>query len=463
MNPKAASRMAESTTSEILRQERIDDYGYRTIGGSTIDSLNPVGQETMMQEAHRLWLKNPIANSIIELFTDFALGDGYTFNADDEAVQDLLTEYWEDRQNDWENKFADRFRDLCLNGELILKPSTLMRNGKERPTGKVKIENVYPDIIKGVARSGDRAVALMLAEEKKLDIMDYDEVTDSWAGDVFFYQINKTTHASRGVSDLFNVRDWLTLYDKSLYATMERTGLLLSFVWDVTIKGASEQQLREKWVQIQKNPPKPGGTRVHNETETWEEKTPNLAGRDFESIYRMLKSQIIGGSRQPEHYFGMGGDVNLATASVMNRPYIMKVKRRQRLWKKIISDQFDFAISKAKKAGVLSSTASDDYTVNVPEPDKDIAATIADSVLKFAQSLSVIEGGGYIDKKTANAVVKVLIGALGVEVTNEVDADDVVDAVADAAKKKADMDAKLKGQPPEPVPPKGKKMEPVEE
>lgn len=446
MNWKAASRVAESTTADIMRAERIDEFGFRTQGTNIIDSLNPVDHKTMMGDCYYMWLKNPIANSIVELQIDFALGDGITFNAEDESVKEVLEEYWYDTDNDWENKGADRFRDLSINGELLILPSSMVA-GKERPTGRVKIENIYPDCIKAIHKAGERIIAIEKIDDSKWQVLRYDETTKQWIGDVFFYQVNKTTHATRGVSDLFVTRDWLQLYDKSMYSTMERAGLLLSFVWDVTVKGANEQQLREKYNYISKHPPKPGSYRVHNENETWEEKTPALGGRDFESIYRMLKSQIIGGSRQPEHYFGMGGDVNLATASAMNRPYIMKVKRRQRFWRKILSDQFDYVIWKAKQAGVIKPGASEEYTINIPEPDKDIAAAISDSLVKFSQALTMIEGGGYIDKKTANAVVKILLGQLGVEVTNEVDDEDKVNnAMAEAAKKQAGITAKAKGE-----------------
>lgn len=432
-NSRIASRIAESTTQQILRAERMDEFGFRTEGGQSQDIANPVNHQTMMAESVSMWQRNPLANSIIELQVDFAMGDGITFEAEDEQVGEILEEYWEDPTNDWPNKGADRFRDLSLNGELILKPEVKGIEGRGS-TGKVIIHNLYPGSIKKVGMAGERIVLIeMDGQAPEAQKVIYKNDLGKMEGDLFYYQINKTSFQSRGVSDLLNIRDWLALYDKSLYTTLERVGLLMSFVWDVTIKGADGEQLRSKWKQIQANPPRPGGTRVHNENEEWKAETPELGGRDFDDIFRLLKSQIIGGSRQPEHYFGMGGDVNLATAAAMNRPYLMKVRRRQNFWKKIISDQFDYVIEKAIANNSLPAGVDTSYSINIGDPDKDAANTVSDTLVKFSNALSVLQGSGIIDMNTATSVVKMLLGQIGVEATNEVD-DVQYDALAQAAK-----------------------------
>lgn len=417
-NFRRASRIAEASTSDILRNEAIQDYGFNVVGGTIVDTLNPVAVHQMIRDANTMWIKNPLANSIIELFLDFLVGDGITYKADDSDVQKVLDDFWNDTDNDWENKGIDRFRDLSLNGELIIVPEV-------SASGHVKIHTVFPDFVTGVLRdpNGDyiRAIKTNIEGKENLPIIKYSELTKSYTGDVFFYQINKSTFGSRGTSDLFIIRDWLKLYDKSLFSTMERMGLIMSFVWDITIKGANEEQLREKYRQVVKNPPQPGGFRVHNEQEVWDEKTPQLGGRDFEEMFKLLKSQVIGGSRQPEHYFGMGGDVNLATAVEMKTPYFMKVKRRQRLVKKILTDQFDYCIWAAKSKGTLSPTANPKYAISIPDPDKGVVNSMSDTILKISNALSILETAGYIDTKTAHAMVKMIFGQVGVDATQDME------------------------------------------
>ncbi len=430
-NPNKASRISESTLSDILRNERIQDFGFTSLTGTELDDLNPVPPQHQMRDANFMWLKNPLANSIIELQLDFALGDGITYAADDTRIQELLDDYWFDSDNDWENKGIDRFRDLSINGELLLKPVV-----KEQ-TGRVKLHSIYPERISQVTRDEtfDHIDSVLLrTDDKELKILKKDD-DGNFEGDVFLYQANKPTFFTRGVSDLFVIRDWLRLYDKNLYATMERIGLLLSFVWDITIKGGTAPQLREKFTQILKNPPRPGSFRVHNENETWDEKTPSLGGREFEDVFRLLKSQVIGGSRQPEHFFGMGGDVNLATARAMSEPYFKKIKRRQKFMRKILRDQFDHVIWAAKAANTIPENTNETYKINIPDPDKNVAQAIAETVLKFSNSLAILESNGYIDKKTATATISMILSQMGVDATAETgNQESIYDAISKLSK-----------------------------
>jgi len=417
-NAKKASKIAESTTTEILRQERIDEFGFNVVGGTSIDSLDHVSYQQMNRDANFMWLKNPLANNIIEMFVDFLVGEKITFSATSEKVKELLDEYWV--INEWQKRGLDRFRDLSLHGELLLQPMV-------RPlTGMVKLTSIYPERISKIWRDEKdweriAAVALDTKTEDQRDIIKWNDMTKTYEGEFFLYQVNKPTFKSRGLSDVYSTRDWLRLYDKSLYATMERAGLLLSFVWDIEMEGANRQQLKEKMKQIIMNPPKPGGFRVHNEKEKWTEKTPDLGGRQHEDLFRLFKSQIIGGSRQPEHFFGMGGDVNVSTAREMKVPFFKKVKRRQQLIDIILTEQFNYQIWQAKQKGTISQDEDSSFIINIPEPNQNAATELSETILKFSQALPLFEANGYINKETANSVVAMLFNQLGVRVTEDVE------------------------------------------
>jgi len=436
MIPKASilERAVEQTQSEIRRREQFTEFGFNPIGESTVDNLNPVQQTQMIRDAYFMWLKNPLANAIIETFFDFVWGDGLTFKAKEEKVQEVLDEYYFDVDNDWDGIGSGRLRDMSIYGELVLKPFI------SNFTGKVKITSIFPERITRTFADQNNSEKIAAIEigtnnnSERLGLIKWDERTEQFRGDVFYFGINKTMHQTRGLSDLFISRDWLRLYDKSLYSTMERTGLLLSFVWDITINGATDDQIRKKFNDIKKNPPKPGGFRVHNDKETWETPTPDLRGRSFEDIFRLFKSQPIAGSRMPEHYFGMGGDVNLATARVINVPFLKKVKRRQKFIKSTFAHQFDYVLDKKRRAKMLNGVQDFSYIMALPNPDPELAANIADSLFKFSQSLLILETNGYIDKDTVTTVISMLIGQFGVDVEGG-DLERSTESMYDAASK----------------------------
>ena len=413
-------RIAESSTSSILRAEAIQDYGYNMVGGMPGDTLNPVNNAHMIQDAYLMWIKNPLANSIIETFLDYTFGDGVTYKAKDPRVQEVLDTYWNDPDNDWENKTEDRFRDMSLFGELLLETETL------KGTGRVKVSSIYPALITGVKHHPKyieriEKVLINNNDDDAIDIIKYDPLTDVFKGKGFFFRINRSTFQTRGIGDLFVNRDWLRLYDKSLYATMERAGLLLSFVWDVKVNGATNEQLKQKFDQIKNNPPQPGSFRVHNENEEWKAESPDLRGGDFEDIYRLLKSQIIGGARQPEHLFGMGDNVNFASAHIMSKTFFKKVKRRQKYVIGSFKKQFDFVIGKAIEYNTLDQEAVKNgdidlsYTITLPDPNEDAIQTFSQSIDSFSRAIVLLEANGHIDKETSKRVVDMIVGQLGIK------------------------------------------------
>ncbi len=414
------NRITETTLADIRRSEQIQDFGYNSLSGSRVDNINPINQNVMITDNYYMWLKNPLANTMIELMLDFTLGDGITYEAEDKKTKEVLDKYWEDSDNNWDIMSDPRIRDLFLYGESILSKDD------SKFTNSVKTISIYPGTVREIFKDKNNTELIesmtFLNDDTKKKVIRMNNKTGLLEGDIFYFKINSTTHQTRGLSDLFVSRDWLRLYDKSLYATMERIGLLLSFVYDVTIKGANESQLRAKLKSIQKAPPQPGGVRVHNETEVWQNVQPRLSGKDFEDTFRLFKSQPIAGSRMPEHFFGMGGDVNYATALSMNTPFYRKVKKRQKYIKYMFTTLFNYVIQQAQTTGIISKGADTEFKIIIPEPDKEIAVKIADTLFKFANALVTLESNSMIDRKSAVSVLNMIIGQLGVEI-NEDDLD----------------------------------------
>lgn len=434
-NIKNTERILENTLSQIRRREQIQDFGFNLVGGMPADTLNPVSNSQMIKDSLNMWQKNPLANSIIETFLDYTLGSGIEYEATSPAVKEVLDMFWNDPDNDWANKQVDRFRDLSLFGELLLETSVIAGRGK------VKINSIYPELIKSMKRDEyyyERLISITVnksEEDKELNLIKYDPINKKYDGDCFYFTVNKSTFQSRGLSDLFVNRDWLNLHDKSLYANIERAGLLLSFVWDVTIKGGTEEQMRKKFQAISNNPPRAGSFRIHDENEVWEEKTPNLGGRDFTDIYKLLKGQISGGSRQPVFMFGAEGDINRATAREMSKPFYKKINRRQKLIKHIIASMFDFQISKAIEHNYLDADIDTSYKITLPNANEDVAMDIADTIFKFSSSLTVLTANNLIDKKTSKAVIDMLLAEMGIAKTEDIEDVETQESMIDVSSK----------------------------
>ncbi|KKL13764.1 hypothetical protein LCGC14_2522480, partial [marine sediment metagenome] len=354
-----SDRLVESTIISAGITNRSDEVGFTLMGAGGSDHLNPIQKNISIKESIIMWLKNPIAHAMIEIFLDFVLGDGITFEAVDPKVQEVLDSFFNDIDNSWDEKALTRLRSLSLTGCLPIKPFV------NPMTGLVKISTFYQENINRVEMDSENAERIdrIWINDNEYKVITLNPKTQKYEGEIFYFTINRLLHSVNGLSDLFFTHDWLRLYDKSMFASMERIGFMLSHIWDVTIQNADEGTLRKRVAQLKANPPRPGDFRIHNEKESWESKTPNLGGRDQKESFDLYKGQLIGGSRIPEHYFGVGGAINRSTASEMNRPFFRKIRTRQRMVINMFRMMFDFQIFWSKEKGQLNGVEDFSYKI----------------------------------------------------------------------------------------------------
>jgi hypothetical protein len=65
-------------------------------------------------------------------------------------------------------------------------------------------------------------------------------------GDAFYFAVNDLSNGSAGRSDLLAQIDWLDAYDEFLFGELDRLKFIRAFIWDVTLKGATEADVIKK-------------------------------------------------------------------------------------------------------------------------------------------------------------------------------------------------------------------------
>ncbi len=126
---------------------------YPMVGGSSEDSLwrslttnqdrdlNQLTQRRMQDIAFYLYDSNPMAGRIIEIIEDFVIGDGFTFSAKDQDVEDVLDSFWNDPDNNLDEEMNTNVVELFLFGELCLPVWVNSANGA------VKLQYIDPKTI----------------------------------------------------------------------------------------------------------------------------------------------------------------------------------------------------------------------------------------------------------------------------------------------------------------------------
>ncbi|MEE9236083.1 MAG: hypothetical protein V3U28_11655, partial [Candidatus Acidoferrales bacterium] len=229
--------------------------------------------------------------------------------------------------------------------------------------------------------------------------------------------INKARTASRGVSDLFAIGDYLDGYDKMLFGLIDRVGFSNAFIWDVLLKGATEENIQE-WLKEQR-PPRPGSVRAHNEQVEWKTVSPSLQAQDFNEAARTIKNMNLAGAGFPEHWFAEGGNVNRASALEMGDPTLKTLVERQGFAAFMVRQVIEFVIDQAVAAGTLPETVNRKFQVQMPEMSVRDLGKAAQALSHVGTTVMELRRAQLIDTESAQELVASVALQLGVEMDLE--------------------------------------------
>lgn len=403
---ESKQRVIEATGNEK------EDIGWRRLTQSERD-LPTTKQDRMIDVAHFLYQKNPMAKRIIRIMVDYILGGGVQFHAEEKDVQSVIDRHWNDPINCWDLKQDERITGLHLTGEMVMKTTV------SEQTGLVRVASVDPKQIDQIFCSTQNTEQLEYItfknDEKKYKIIGYDYNTGGISGEVFYFAINKVSGQVRGISDLFAEADWLDMHDKTMWTIAERVPLLYAFVYDISISGANDESLRAKYSNIIRNPPKPGSFNLHNEKETWQALTPDLKGRDVRDIMRPIKGQSLMASGFPLHWFLETEDQNTNTAQQVSEPVFRGIKNAQKYVKYIFKSIIDFQLLMAQSAGYLKSNNLN-YEIKLQEPSQKDTSKTSAVIEQTSRALEQATINGWISKETARMVFTNLLNEFGFEI-----------------------------------------------
>lgn len=394
-----------------------DEDLYRRMTDTKRD-LNEITHRRAVEISRMLWQRNPMAKRLIEIVLDMVLGDGIQLSAEEESVQEIVSEFWEDPVMRLDLRFRDLMRDLSIEGELILR-------AYEGGAGRVRLGYIDPDRVKDVYKDPDNMfvddhIVLVPKDpggpDETIECVKL-EITGgshSYDGDTFFYAVNRQLAATRGNPDLLALADWIDAHDQILFNALDRTGLQNAFVWDVLLMGADEGAI-QKWVTEHGTAPRPGSVRVHNDSEKWEAIAPQLGAAELETVARMVKNLVLGGHGLPEAWFAEGDSANRATLAEQGTPTYRMIVARQKMVKAIVEDILAYVIEQAVEGGRLGKSVNRTVSVNLPEPSADDLSEMVTSLPQLANALMGAVGEKFISRESSRQVFLSMVGQLGIE------------------------------------------------
>lgn len=419
-----------------------DEHEFRKLKGSIrVRELPEITRRRQLEVVTWLYWQNPIAHRIIELNTDFVIGKGVSYKAKDKRVQQVLDAHWNDPINQWPLKQFERVRQLGLYGEECFSVAVNEQNGHVRlayldpidiierhldPKNAEIVRELEIDAKavgdstteKGAAAAPARGPNKNLRLQViRLDEEPASETAGVRRGDVFFFRINHVSNQPHGNSDLLPIIDWLDTYDQLLFRVNERVQLLVSVVWDILVKGASEKQLKDLMKKY--GPVRAGMNRWHNEKMEISAIVPELGSAEIVPMVKLFLQHIATGAGYPEHYLGEGGDVNLATARAMGTPTIRRLETRQLYVKEIFRQIFDFVIDQAVLHGRLDENIDRDVTIDLPRIIQSDTTAASQALVNTANALTLAETLRALTPEEQARVFRHLVEQLGIDLADE--------------------------------------------
>jgi hypothetical protein len=286
-------------------------------------------------DALTAWRKNPLAWRIIQITTDYTVGEGIKLSSPDPDLQRFIESFWEHRENNIALRLESMAEELARAGDLF---PLLFR---ERHTGVSLLRFITKDEIQKIeTKPNDWEKELYIWQKTddptnpKKWVTAHHGRNSRYKAIAMHYNINKPIGAMFGESDLATVLPWLQRYSRMLEDRVRFHWATRLFLWIVKVPRNRVQEKAEQY----RRPPDAGSIIVHDESEEWEVKSPVIRGSDAAPDLKAVRNMLDAGSGYPPHWRGEATDVNLATAQAMQEPAERHLARRQNYFTWMLQD-----------------------------------------------------------------------------------------------------------------------------
>ena len=369
-----------------------EDIGYRQVTGAAETRDDPLwDHQRLLREVYEAYVTNPLAYAVIDVQANFVLGGGVRIDCANAAVQDVADAFWRHPDNSMDTRIYSLYTELALYGEQFVRIFT------DPLTGDVRLRQLDPLLIDQIETAPEDIEQVLRYRVKGVG-----QEPGYWVAgsEMEHFTINRVSNALRGRSDLAPLLPWLKRYRDWLVDRARINRLKGSFIYDVTVRGATRNDLLAKMAAYAQ-PPAPGTVVFHNEAEDWQPVQPSIGADDVAADGRALKLMIAAGAGLPEHYLAEGGHVNRATAAEMGLPTLRRFQRRQELFGRYLRRLVARAIRARQDAGMLAPDVDTSLRVVFQELQPDVAHVAGPHAESFARSLQLARAEGWLETEDA--------------------------------------------------------------
>ncbi len=342
----APDDMARLTSAPAVSADLTSDEGWQE-RGRRLHDRSAAEMRSQYEDALTAWRKNPLAWRMIQITTDYTVGQGITLSSGSADMQRFIDAFWHHPQNRLGLRLASMAEELARCGDLF---PVLFR---QKHTGVSLLRFLTKDQVLAVETKGndwETETAVLQAGDDPLNpkrwLMPAAAGAKRGRAVCLHYHVNRPLGAMFGESDLATTLPWLQRYSRLLEDRVRFHWAARMFLWLVQVPANRVLEKAEQY----RLPPEAGSIIVHDEAESWTAVSPVLRGADAAPDLKAVRQMIDAGSGYPPHWRGEATDVNLATAQAMQEPAERHLARRQDYFVWMLQDLTFHAYMRAHEA-----------------------------------------------------------------------------------------------------------------
>jgi hypothetical protein len=371
-------------------------------------------REEIMTQCLDAWRYNPLARRVVELITQYTVGNGFQVSSDDERTQKFIEEFWHHRLNQMDNRMLAISDELSRAGNLFLLIST-------DQGGMSYIRAVQTDQVEEIITAKndpEQEIFYKLKENLDLDYGErempfypaYDPTRDEMDEKGYFkpvmvhYAVNRPFGGLWGESDLSHLLKWLGRYTAWLEDRVRLNRFRNAFLYVVKASYSSETARKARQTELAANPPTPGSILVTDESEEWSVMSPKLEAMDANNDGIAIKKMIAAGAGIPLHFLAEPESSTRTTAESAGEPTYRKYEQRQQVMIWIIKDLLKIAIQRRSLVDqrLDQATPIEVHAADVSARDNESLARAGNSIRATVMGLY---REGLIDKQEVLRIV----------------------------------------------------------
>ena len=321
-------------------------------------------RQDVLEQCLEAWRDSPLARRIVELTSQYVVGNGFDVQCKDQHTKDFIDLFWSHRLNRMDARIVELCDELTRTGNLFLLLTTDHAGMTYiRSIPATNIDKIFP-----TPNDIEQPLLFITKPDENLEnntYAAYNANADWQLPDgtflpvVLHYAINRPAGAQWGEPDISPILPWLRRYSAWLEDRVRLNRFRNAFLYIVTGSFVSEDARKARQATLAANPPSPGSFLVSDASETWSVISPKLEAMDAREDGLAIKKLIAAGVGIPMHFLAEPEGSTRTTADSAGGPTFRRFEQRQRFFIWLLQDLLSVVVSRRAQVDYVVSPKAD--------------------------------------------------------------------------------------------------------